>query len=92
MAIVEIPVRAVCAGAFAAAIVIAPVVWIAADPGAHSRSVADVCSQVSTNGSVSLQCGTPPVGGPPGYTGGCVNAYGQYQNCIVHLLPPSMRH
>ena len=74
------------AGAFAAAIIIAPVVVTAAGPSAASRNVADVCTQTNTNGSVALQCGfggAPGVGGYGGYGGGCVTPYGTYQNCLV---------
>jgi hypothetical protein len=87
MAIVKNPLpRVACAGAFAAPIVIAPVVGISAGLGAGSRTVADPCTQVNTNGSASLQCGTvgtPGVGGYGGFGGGCSTPYGTYQNCIV---------
>ena len=83
MAIVKNRVlRAACAGAFAAAIIIAPVVGISAGPLAGSRAVADPCTQVKTNGSVSLQCGVGGTHGAGGY-GGCVTQYGTYQNCNV---------
>jgi hypothetical protein len=72
-----------CAGAFATAITIAPVVGISAGPLAGSRAVADPCTQVNTNGSVSLQCGVGGTQGVGGYGGGCVTPYGTYQNCIV---------
>jgi hypothetical protein len=91
MAIGSIPVRAACIGAFAAAVVIAPVVGIIAGSGADVRTVADPCTQVSTGGSVSLQCGTQPIGPSPNYTGGCATPYGTYQNCIVQLRPRGMR-
>jgi hypothetical protein len=102
MAIVKNPLlRLGCAGAFAAAIIIAPVVGISAGPGAGSRTVADPCTQANTNGSVSLQCGgagqsvlAPGAGGIPPYGGGgCVTPYGTYQNCIVQqgLFPPASR-
>jgi hypothetical protein len=94
MAIVKNPViRVAFAGAFAAAIVIAPVVGISASPGAGSRTVADSCTQVKTNGSVSLACGvvgTPGVGSYGGYSGGCTTPYGTYQNCIVQQGMPRM--
>jgi hypothetical protein len=73
-------IRVACAGAFAAAIIIAPVVGISAGPLAGSRTVADPCTQVNTNGSISLQCGVGGTQGVGGY-GGCVNQYGTYQNC-----------
>lgn len=94
MAIVKIPLlRVACAGAFAAAIIIAPVVGISAGAGAGSRSVADPsssgsgggCTQVNTNGSFSLQCGVggpQGVGGYGGYGGACTTPYGTYQNCV----------
>jgi hypothetical protein len=82
MAIVKNSVlRVACAGAFAAAIIIAPVVGISAGPLAGSRTVADVCTQVNTKGSVSLQCGVGGTQGVGGYGGGCVTQYGTYQNC-----------
>ena len=56
--------RVASAGAFAVAVVIAPVVEISAGPLAGSGTVADPCSQVNTNGSASLYCG---VGGNPRY-------------------------
>ena len=78
--------RVACAGAFAAAIIIAPVVGISAGPGADSRTVADPCTQVNTNGSVSLQCGGAPQG-VGGYSGGCTTPYGTYQNCMLRQGP-----
>jgi hypothetical protein len=85
--------RVACAGAFAAAIIIAPVAGISAGPLAGSRAVADPCTQVNTNGSVSLQCGV--VGGTQGAGGygGCVTQYGTYQNCNVQegIFPPASR-
>ena len=88
MAIVKNSVmRVACAGAFAAAIIIAPVVGIiSTEPSADSRTVADPCTQVNTNGSVSLQCGSAPpsVGGS---SGGCITPYGTYQNCMIQRGP-----
>jgi hypothetical protein len=81
------PFRAV---AFTATIFIASGVALAAGNATETRNLADPCTQTSTGGSTSLNCGTRSVGGG-GYTGGCVNAYGQYQNCIVDLLPPNWR-
>jgi hypothetical protein len=75
--------RAACAGAFAAAIIIAPAVGMSAAPSSGSRTIADVCSQVTTNGSVALQCGVTGPQGGGNYTGGCVTQYGTYQNCLV---------
>jgi hypothetical protein len=77
--------RVACAGAFGAAIIIAPVVGISAGPLAGSSTVAAPCTQVNMNGSISLQCGvsgTQGYGGYGGY-GGCVTQYGTYQNCIA---------
>jgi hypothetical protein len=91
MAILNIPVRATCAGAFAAAIVITPVVGISAGAGADFRTVADPCTQVNTSGSVSLQCGSQRVIDSGRYSGGCTTPYGTYQNCIVQLGPPGAR-
>jgi hypothetical protein len=78
--------RVACAGAFAAAIIIAPVVGVSAGPLAGSRTVAAPCTQVNMNGSNSLQCGVSgTLGGYGGYGGygGCVTQYGTYQNCIA---------
>jgi hypothetical protein len=74
--------RVACAGAFGAAIIIAPVVGVSAGPLAGSRTLADPCTQVNINGSVSLQCGVGGTPGVGGYGGGCVNQYGTYQNCM----------
>ena len=77
----------------AAAILIAPVVGISAGPGADSRTVAAPCTQVNSNGSVSLQCGGAPpnVGSSGSFSNSCVNAYGTYQNCIVQQGPARPR-
>ena len=91
MALFSIPVRAAWASAFAAAIVAAPAVGISVGHGAALHVVAAPCNSVTTNGSNSLNCGTPGGGPAPSYTGGCTNVYGNYQNCIVELLPPSLR-
>ena len=88
MAIVKNSVlRVACTGAFVAATIIAPVVEIiSTEPGADSRTVADPCMQVHTNGSVSLQCGgTPPSVG--GSSGSCITPYGTYQNCNIQQAP-----
>jgi hypothetical protein len=90
MAIVKSSVlRVACAGAFAAAIIIAPVVGISAGSGGDSRTVAAPCAQVNTNGSVSLQCGGAPpnVGSSGSFSNNCVNAYGTYQNCVTQQSP-----
>jgi len=93
MAINYISVRANWVRAFVAAIVIAPAVAVAAHPRADVDVLAQPCTQVSTNGSVSLQCGTPSggYGGPGDFSGGCMNAYGTYQNCVAQLGPPGTR-
>jgi hypothetical protein len=90
MAILHASGRAACVVALAAAIVIAPIVGMGAGAGGF-RVVADPCTQVSSNGSVSLQCGSQSVGSSGGYRSGCTNAYGTYQNCIVQLGPPGSR-
>ncbi|HEY7051169.1 MAG TPA: hypothetical protein VH496_03410 [Mycobacterium sp.] len=87
MAIVSTLVRAAYV-AFAAAILAAAIAAISNETDVHA--FADPCTQVTTNGSAALRCGTQNIGGVP-YTGGCTNAYGTYQNCIVELLPPSLR-
>lgn len=90
MPTVESALRAAGVRAIAAAILVAPALAI---PFAVSTqpALAAPCSQASTNGSVALQCGPPPVGGAPDYTGNCTNAYGTYQNCIVQQFPPRDR-
>jgi len=87
-------VRGAYAAAFAAAVVVAPAAGLSVT--AQSRTVADPCTQVNTNGSVALQCGagaTPGIGGYGGYGGGCTTPYGTYQNCIVQQggFPPASR-
>jgi hypothetical protein len=81
--------RMVCAGALAAAIIIAPVVGVSAGLGSDSRTVAAPCTQVNTNGSVSLQCGGAPpnVGNSGSFSNSCVNAFGTYQNCMSQEGP-----
>jgi hypothetical protein len=82
--------RVVCAGAFGAAIIAAPVLGASLHPSAGSTTLADVCAQTTTNGSTSVQCGfggSPGASGFPGFGGnlnsGCLTPYGTYQNCLV---------
>ena len=91
MTITKSSVRVAYIGAFGAAIVLAGLAGIDAQAKTESRVVAQPCTQTATGGSTQLQCGPGGVGGPPPYSGGCVNAFGNYQNCIVQLLPPDLR-
>jgi hypothetical protein len=89
MAIIDLRGRAAWAIAFPAIVTALMIGGIYASPHGDFRTVGQPCTQVSTNGSVAIQCGTQGGGGAGGDFGGCTNAYGNYQNCVVQMRPRS---
>jgi hypothetical protein len=92
VAATDIPRRAIWSGVCAAAIVFAPAAATFVIHAGEARNFAEPCSQITSNGSVAIQCGNAPIGSPGNFIGGCANAYGQYQNCMAQLWgPPNSR-